>query len=137
MKFKAHGQLRARPELAAKVRMEPLGFETAVAGSCECQISAISAHIGDVQVRAAIPFMKPRRKLPLLGTIGGFNVKLKPFHLRCGTEGIKLAGVVGVDGIGAAVDARLACDAEGDVEGNVPMKSGRIHMDLAEEESHE
>ena len=135
MKFKARGGLKGNPELAARVKMNPLRFETAVAGSCECRVGAISAHIGDIRIRAAIPFLKPRRKLPLLATIGGFRIRLKPFDVRCGTKGIEVAGILGMDGINADVDARLACQMEGDVEGHLPMKSGRIHVDLDEGES--
>jgi hypothetical protein len=135
MKFKSHGRLKGNPELAAKIRVEPLRFETAVAGSCECHVGAISAHIGDVRIRAAIPFMKPRPKLPLVATIGGFRIRLKPFDIRCGTKGIEVAGILGVGGISGEADARLACEMEGDVEGHLPMKSGRIHVDLDESES--
>jgi hypothetical protein len=133
MNFKARGQLKGNPELAAKVKVEPLRFETDLAGSCECHVGAISAHIGGVRIRAAIPFLKPRRKLPLLGTIGGFRIALKPFDIRCSTKGMKLAGVLGIEGIGAHVDARVACEMEGNVEGHLPVKGGRIHVDLEEE----
>jgi hypothetical protein len=134
MNFKARGRLQVNPEMAAKVKIEPLRFETGVAGSCECRIGAISAHIGDVRIRAAVPFLKPRRKLPLMATVGGFRIRLKPVDIRCGTDGIEIAGILGLDGIRSEVDARLACQLEGDAEGQLPMKSGRLHFDLEESE---
>ena len=134
MKFKAHGRLKGDPEVTARVKVDPLRFQTAVAGSCECQVGAISAHVGDIRIRTAIPFLKPRRRLPLVATVGGFNIRLKPFEVRCGTKGIEMAGVLGTEGIGAEAVARLACEMEGNVEGQLPMKSGRFHVDLDEDE---
>jgi hypothetical protein len=134
MNFKARGKLSGNPELAAKIKVDPVRFETAIAGSCDCHVGAISAHIGDVRIRFAIPFMKPRRKLPLVATVGGFRVRLRPFDIRCGTKGIEVAGVIGVEGIGAEVEARAACEMEGEVDGRLPLKNGRIHVDLDESE---
>jgi hypothetical protein len=135
MNFKARGRLKGNPELDLKVRLEPLRFETAMTGSCECHVGAISAHIGDVRIRAAIPFMKPRHKLPLLATIGGFRIAFKPFDVRLGTKGVNFAGILGVDGIGGHADVRATCEMEGEVGGHLPVKSGRIHVDLDEGES--
>lgn len=134
MKFKARGRLQFNPELAAKVKLEPLRFQTVVAGSCELRVGAISAHVGDIRIRAAVPFLKPRRKLPLVATVGGFHIRLRPFDVHCGTKGMELAGILGLDGIRTEVDARLVGQLESEVEGQLPVKGGHVHFDLEEGE---
>jgi hypothetical protein len=66
MNLKARGKMRSSPFFNAKVKMDSLQFETSANASCDCEVGRVSAHIGEVGIRFAIPFMKPRRKLPWL-----------------------------------------------------------------------
>lgn len=135
MNFKARGVLKANPTLAARVKLDPVKFETSVAGSMDCHVSALSGYVGDVRVRLAIPFLKPRRHLPLVGTIGGFRIRLKPFDIHCGTKGIHAIGTLGSEGVSGEVTARVDCEMECHVDGDLPVKIGRVHFDV-DEASH-
>jgi hypothetical protein len=130
MKFKSRGSVKGNPEVAAKVRIDPLRFNTNIAGSFECNIGAINGYVGDIRIRFAIPFMKPRRRLPVVATVGGFPISLKPFNVQCGTKGMQIGGVVGPEGIGAALDARVTCCMEGEMDGDLPVSKGHFHIDL-------
>src|ERR1017187_8427715 len=81
MNFKAHGKMRSNPSFNAKVKMDPLQFETSASASCECEVGRVSAHIGEIGIRFAIPFMKPRRKMPLVASAGEVDAKV-----ACETE---------------------------------------------------
>jgi hypothetical protein len=130
MNFKSRGLLKLKPEMTAKVKIDPLRVDTSVSGSCECRIGAISAYVGDIRIRAAVPFLKPRRKLPLMATVGGFRIGFKPLDISFGTKGISVAGVLGVDGIRTEVDGKLGGQVEGDVEGRLPFKEGCVHFEM-------
>jgi len=54
MNFKATADAQ-QSVFNAKVKMDPLQFETSANASCECEVGRISAHIGEVGIRFAIP----------------------------------------------------------------------------------
>jgi len=132
MNFKAQGKMRSNPAFNAKIKMDPLQFETSASASCECDVGRLSAHVGEIGIRFAIPFMKPRRKLPLVASVGGFHMRLRPFQVKLRGIGLHVAGVLGTQGSAAEVDAKVACETEMDVEGKFPIKLGRINVDLCE-----
>ena len=132
MNFKLNGKMRSNPAFNAKIKMDPLHFETSANASCECEVGRISAHIGEVGIRFAIPFMRPRRKLPMVASVGGFHIRLRPFQVRLKGIGLHVAGVMGTHGSAGEVDAKVACETEVQAEGKVPIKVGRINMDLCE-----
>lgn len=135
MKFNARGQLKGNPEFSAKVKIDPLRFDTKIGGSCDIHIGAITGEIGEIRVRMAIPFLKRRRKPPVVATVGPFPINLKPFDICCGTRGVQVGGVLGTEGIGAHAETRVACQMEGNVEGDMPVKHGHLHVELDENES--
>jgi hypothetical protein len=132
MNFKAQGKMRSNPAFNAKIKMDPLQFETSASGSCECDVGRLSAHVGEIGIRFAIPFMKPRRKLPLVASVGGFHMRLRPFQVKLRGIGLHVAGVLGTQGSAAEVDAKVACETDMHVEGKFPVKVGRINLDLCE-----
>jgi hypothetical protein len=132
MNFKAQGKMRGSPTFNAKVKMDPLQFETSASASCECDVGRLSAHVGEVGIRFAIPFMKPRRKLPLVASVGGFHIRLRPFQVKLKGIGLHVAGVLGTQGSAAEVEGKMACEAEMQVEGKFPVKVGRINLDFCE-----
>jgi hypothetical protein len=135
MNFKAFAKLQSHPSLTAKMRTEPLRFETTIKGSCECHVGRISAHVGDISIRLAIPFLHPRRRLPLVATIGGFRVGLKPFDLRL--TGMDLGIVGAISELACECEARVACESELQAEGKLPVKLGRIQVELDEDQTAE
>ncbi|MGA2735934.1 MAG: hypothetical protein ABSG65_00625 [Bryobacteraceae bacterium] len=133
MNFKTIAKLRSHPSINASVRLEPAKFEAAVKGSCECHVGRISAWVGDIGIRLAIPFQRPRRRLPLVGTIGGFRLGVNPFDIRVTGMGLDVTGTV--HGLTAAGEAHVSCETDIEAEGKLPVKVGRIHVDLDEEEN--
>ena len=131
MNFKALGKMRSHPSVTARVRMEPVQFATSAKGTCECRVGRISVHVGDVGIRLAIPFLPPRRKLPLVASIGGFHFRVKPFDLRLDGIGLEIAG--SVQGLAGEGEARMDCETEMEVKGKLPVKVGRISVDLDED----
>lgn len=132
MNFKAQGVMRSKPSIKSKIRMDPLQFDTSASGSFDCEVSRISAYIGEIGVRFAIPFMKPRRKLPMIASVGGFKIRLNPFQLRSKGIGLHVKGILGTKGSAAEMDMDVSCETEMEVAGKVPIKVGRIQMDLCE-----
>jgi hypothetical protein len=132
VKFEAIGKMRSNPSVTAKVRLQPVTFQTALKGACECRVGRISAHVGDIRVRLAIPFLRPRRRLPLVATIGGFRVGVKPFDLSLTDLSLELSGTL--QQISAEGEAHVACETEITVDGKLPVKVGSIHVDLNEDQ---
>ena len=132
MNFKAVAKLHSHPSIKASVRLEPAKFETAVKGSCECKVGRISARVGDIQVRLAIPFLRARRRLPLIGTIGGFRFSVSPFDIRCAGMGLDVSG--SLQEVSATSEAHIACETDLEAEGKLPVKVGRIQVDIDEEQ---
>lgn len=133
MNFKALAKIQSHPTVTAKVRLEPVRFETAIRGSCECRVGRLSAHVGDIGIRLAIPFLRPRRRLPLVATIGGFRFGLKPFDLRMTGMGLEVSGTVSE--LAGEGEARVACETHLEVEGKLPFRVGSIHVNLGEDEA--
>jgi len=131
--FKAFAKMESHPSVAAKVRLEPVKFETAIRGSCECRVGRLSAHVGDIGIRLAIPFLRPRRRLPLVATIGGFRFSVKPFDLRMSGMGLEVSGTV--SNLAAEGEAHVDCKTVLEAEGKLPVKVGSIQVNLGEEEA--
>jgi hypothetical protein len=132
MNFKARGRMKASPEFVARVKMDPVRFETSLAGECGCHVSALTGHVGEIRVRLAIPFLKRRRRLPLVATIGDFHIRLQPFDVNLGLKHVHAAGTLGTEGLAGEIDAKMKCEMEGEVDGNLPIKLRPIHLDLDE-----
>lgn len=131
MNLKIHGQMRSNPALAAKLRMEPMEFDTSAKGSFDVEVGALHAHVSEIPIRMTIPFLRHRRRPPLVGSIGGFEFGLKPFHIK--TKGLSLQVKGVVTGLAGEIDAKVACKTDMEVEGHVHGKMGTIQIDLEEE----
>ena len=132
MNFKAHGLMKSNPTLNAKVKMDPNEFDTSVGGSFGLELGTLTAYIGEIGVRFAVPFLKPRRKLPMIATVGGFRIRLNPLKIQSKGVAFRVAGVLGTKGSVADLDVGVKCQTEMDVQGHVPVKVGKIQVDLCE-----
>jgi hypothetical protein len=132
--FSALGKMRSHPSIHAKMRMDPLHLDTKLMGGMECEVGRMSAYVGEVGIRFAIPFMRPRRKIPLVASVGGFNIRLKPFHLKLKGISLHVAATAGAEnGVSGEVEAKVACETEMDVKGKLPH-AGRINIDFCNAE---
>jgi len=133
MNFKAHGTMKSNPSFKNKVRMDPIEFDATTEGSFDLEIGDVALHIGEIGVRFAIPFLQPRRRLPMVASVGGFRIQTQPFAIRSKGIGVHVFGVVGKNkGLKGDIDVDVACKTEMDVEGKVPVKVGRVQVDLCE-----
>ncbi|PXF58383.1 MAG: hypothetical protein C4B58_06660 [Deltaproteobacteria bacterium] len=134
MNFKAHATMESYPAFKTKIRMDPMHFDTSALGSFECAVGSISATIGEVPIRLAIPFMKPGSKLPLIASVGGFRIKLDPFEAKFKGIHLQLSGAIGTKGLEGKMDCDVSCKTEMDVAGKLPVKIGAIKVSLSEED---
>ena len=133
MKFMAQGVMRSSPNFKARWKMEPLSFDTGVSGSCKVAVGAISANIGVIPIRLAIPFLK-RRRMPLMGAIGPIQVKLNPLELQLEHLRLHFGGVLGEKGLQGEIDLQVACQTEMEVAGDIPIKLSSVCLNLEEAE---
>ena len=131
MNLKVHGQMRSNPALAAKLRMEPMEFDTSAKGSFDVEVGALQVRVSEIPFRMTVPFLRHRRRPPLVGSIGGFQFGLKPFHVKTKGLAVQVKGIV--KGLAGEIDAKVACKTDMDVEGQVHGKLGRLQIDLEEE----
>src|SRR5574340_958102 len=132
MNFKAHALMKSNPTLSAKVKVEPLKFDTSASGSFSLHVGSLAAYIGEVGVRMAIPFLRPRRRMPLVGTVGGFHIRLRPFHVESKGIQLHLSGILATEGAAAEMETKVGCQTEMDVHGNLPLKVGKVRLDVCE-----
>jgi len=134
MKFKTFWKMRSSPNFKVNADMEPIGLDAGLEGAFEAGVGAISASIGEIPVKVAIPFLKRRGKI-LVASVGGFKVKLDPFHVKLDCARLHLKGVLGQGGIKGSMECKVACRTEADMSGEVTGKPGILKLDLGEEES--
>lgn len=133
MKFKTHGIMQSTPRFKMNARVEPVNFDTRVSGSFDAEVSSISVTIDAVLIRLAIPFMKPRCKLPKIASIGGFKIKLAPFRIKVEEASLHLHGVLGTKGIKGEMDTQVACKTKVEMEGELCGKVGTVELNLGNE----
>jgi hypothetical protein len=132
MNFKANAKMRSSPSFAARVNMDPLQFETTANGTLDLGVGPLSVYIGEIGVRFAIPFLKHRRKLPLVATVGGFHINLRPFRVRSHGLALQLSGILGTQGSSGTVETKVACETDMEVEGKFPVTAGKIQINLCD-----
>lgn len=133
MKFKTQGRMRSSPNFKVDADVHPIGIDSTIAGSFEGGVSAIAASIGEIPVKVAIPFLK-RKEKTLIASIGGFKIKLNPFHIKVDNAKVHVKGTLGPDGIKGRLDCQVACRTDVDMSGEVTGKPGIFKLDLGEEE---
>jgi hypothetical protein len=134
MRFKANADMKSNPDFHLDANLEPVGFKASVGGSVVGKISSISAGIEEIPVRMAIPFLKSRRRHPVVGSVGGFNFKLKPISVQLEKMAIDLDGMLGTEGIKAGVDGKVGCNTEMNMEGKVLGKLGTVTLTLGDDD---
>jgi hypothetical protein len=132
MNFKAKGKMSSHPSFAAKVNLDPLQFDTSANGTLDFGIGPVSVYIGEIGVRFAIPFLKHRRKLPLVASVGGFHINVRPFRVRSHGLALQLSGILGTQGSSGTIETKVACETDMEVEGKFPVKGGKVQINLCD-----
>lgn len=133
MKFKTFWKMRSSPDFKVDADMEPIGIDAGIEGAFEAAIGAISASVGAIPVRVAVPFLKRRGKV-LVASVGGFKARIDPMHLKLGCARAQIKGTLGEKGIKGKMDFKVACRTEADMCGEVTGRPGAIRLDFGEEE---
>ncbi len=133
MKFKTRMKMHSTPDFKANVSMEPIGFNTVVKGSFAGALGAIAATVDEVPIRLAIPFLRRKNKLQLIGTIGGFEFKLNPVTIKLDDANVQLDGIFGTKGIRGVMDTKVACETDARMDGSVSGRLGSFNVKLEEE----
>ena len=135
MKFKVYGRMQSCPSIKLETDISPLDFKSYISGHFHGELGPFSAKVGEIPFRLAIPFL--RRRPVVMGSIGGFPIKLDRFQVNVEKAGLDLNGTIGLKGIHASADAKVDCATDVQLQGKVTGKVGLSHLDLGEEEFSE
>ncbi len=132
MKFKVFGRMQSCPSIKLETEISPLDFGACISGHFHGELGPFSAKIGEIPFRLAIPFL--RRRPVLMGSIGGFPIKLDRFQINVEKAGLDVSGTVGLNGIQASAEAIVECATDVQLQGTIMGKVGLSHLDLGDEE---
>jgi hypothetical protein len=132
MKFKVFGRMQSCPSIKLETEISPLDFGACINGHFHGELGPFHARIGEIPFRLAIPFL--RRRPVLMGSIGGFPIKLDRFQVNVEKAGLDVSGTVGLNGIQASAEAVVDCETDLQLQGTIMGKVGLSHLDLGEEE---
>ncbi len=130
MNFKTRIAMESFPGFHVDAGLDPMDFRASVRGSCEATVDSVSLRVSAIPLRMAIPFLKRRRRYPVLGSVGGFQITLSPLHLKVGEMGLKLDGVLGTKGIAGRMDGKIDCKTEMHVDGHLAGKVGTVTLEF-------
>jgi hypothetical protein len=132
MKFKTRAAMQSAPTFHVDARLDPVQVQGGLHGSGEAHVGPISVSIGEIPVRFVVPFLKRRRRQVMLGSIGGFDISLRP--LQVGVKGleVQVQGVLGPKGLSGSADGKVDCTTEVQMEGDVVGSVGRVIVELGE-----
>ena len=130
MKFTVFGRMQSCPSIGMDAKIDPLDFETSIKGAFHGELGPFKAHIGNIPIRLAVPFLKRK---PVIASIGGFSLDLHRFRVDVDNAGLDLKGVIGLKGVKAHVHSKIDCSTEMKLEGKVTGRVGLSHLDLGEE----
>jgi hypothetical protein len=132
MKFKVFGRMQSCPSIKLDTEISPLDFGACINGHFHGELGPVHARIGEIPFRLAIPFL--RRRPVLMGSIGGFPIKLDRFQINVEKAGLDVSGTLGLNGIQASAEAVVDCETDVQLQGTIMGKVGLSHLDLGEEE---
>ncbi|GAB4381255.1 MAG: hypothetical protein Kow0042_31730 [Calditrichia bacterium] len=134
MKFKAKSLMKSNPDFEMDTHFSPLDFNVSVKGSLETTIDTIGGRIGEIPVKMTIPFLKRPGGPVLIGSIGGFNIKLNPFKLKLEQAEVKFDGILGTEGLKGNLKGKVGCQTEMDVSGHASGRVGTFNVKFEETE---
>jgi hypothetical protein len=127
MKFKIFGRMQSCPAIKLDTRINPLDFSVDLRGAFKGELGPFAAHIGEIPIRLAIPFL---RRKHIIASIGGFPIALNRFQVNVDEAALVLNGVLGLKGIHALIDTQVDCSTDVNLKGDVTGRIGLSHLDL-------
>ena len=132
MKFKAHATMQGGPGINLTCKSRALDFDLNAEGALGLTTGTITAEIGEIPVSLRIPFLC-RSKPLVIGSIGGFGIRVTPIEAELRPFGVRVGGVLGREGMECELGGTIACKSAFDVEGEIPGKL-TLGFDVVEEE---
>lgn len=117
MTEKTHIKFAGHPDLNLRVKMKPLNFEFASQGAVSLGVGDVRLHFDEIPMHVRIPFLKRR---VLAGSVGPFNMHLKPVEANVRAMGMETRGVIGRDETEISLSGTGACKAEIEIAGKLP-----------------
>jgi hypothetical protein len=114
-------ELAGHPELAARVRLQPLPFEVVHDGAVELALGDVRVHFDEIPIRLRIPFLRRR---VLAGSLGPFGVRLQPVDARIRAVEAVTRGVLGGEDSGVEVRLEGAFHARVEVTDDPDEEAG-------------
>jgi hypothetical protein len=90
----------------------------------------VRARVSGVPIRLAIPFLGGLQRV---GEIGPFDLELEPIDLALEELELRCEGLVGPEGLSVGLDGGISCRMEIDVDGTLPGRVARAHLEFEEE----
>lgn len=137
MKFKTQVKMQSNPDFHIDANIDPFGFKTSAKGSFESSVSSIAFNVDEFPIRLAIPFLKRNGKLPVVASIGGFKIKLSPFHIKVEEAAVELEGLLGTKGITGKMDGKVGCETKMDMVGKLAGAEGTFKIIPGDEDFEE
>jgi hypothetical protein len=134
VKFKVFGLMKSSPGFTMENHIQPLDFSAHVKGMVKGEVGAVSVDVGEIPVRVRVPFLKGRRHMTIIGSVGGTRIMVDPVTLSINEMGVSFEGILGRMGKGILMhtNARVACQTEMEASGAVSGRVGVGSIDLGD-----
>ena len=130
MKTQAHGTIAGSPKFEVRATSEPIGIRCGAEGALRAKVGPVRARVSGVPIRLAIPFLGGLQRV---GEIGPFDLELEPIDLALEELELRCEGLVGPEGLSVGLDGGISCRMEIDVDGTLPGRVARAHLEFEEE----
>ena len=114
MTAKTRIEIAAHPDLNIRWILKPFEFEVCGQGSFAVTTGDMDIRFDEIPVRVSVPFL--RRRL-VVGSVGPFGVRIKPFEAQFRALGLDMKGKFGRKNAEVDVHAKGNCKAEIEIHG--------------------
>jgi hypothetical protein len=130
MNLKARIALAMHPDMRLRARIDSLDFAVQGEATLAVATGEIRATFSEVPLRLTIPFHRRRRVIA--GSLGPFNVIVRPAEATIRVADARLAGEVGgEEGIAGELHCEGSCRADVEIVGEAPGKLVKAAIETA------
>ena len=133
MRFKSHAVMQGSPELKLRCHSAPIAFEVGTEGSVKVFLGPVTAQVEEVPLTLTIPFLRRAGGVQTIGSIGPVAFRLTPVDAEVRPADLRVAGVVGKDGMDCSLEGKVGCKTELDVDGTIPGKVAKASIEMVDE----
>jgi hypothetical protein len=129
--------MEGSPKFRVLARSSPIGFEASADGSVKGLAGPFVARVDEIPLALRIPFLRRRRGLETVGSIGAFRVRVERFEVEAQAFGVRVGGILAKEGMRCTMAGTVACKTEIDMTGTIPGKVAKVAIQLADEDDVE